>query len=167
MYKNLNPIWNESFSFPIRNLDQKLFIKVLVYFCCGINPLTLTLCCDMHCIGTLSSPIHRLLRFTIEIWHRMTSWGPTVLFWIHWNLKSRSIWNVFVQGQTKSLVSDAFVLSVLQDQRDGASTGRPQQPGGRYGCHSHRYHFICEEPQKQKTFSQGNGFKELLRQANN
>ncbi|XDV18731.1 hypothetical protein PO909_024368 [Leuciscus waleckii] len=28
VYKNLNPIWNESFSFPIRNLDQKLFIKV-------------------------------------------------------------------------------------------------------------------------------------------
>ncbi|KAK7170873.1 hypothetical protein R3I94_000929 [Phoxinus phoxinus] len=28
VYKNLNPLWNESFSFPIRNLDQKLFIKV-------------------------------------------------------------------------------------------------------------------------------------------
>ncbi|XP_077084008.1 multiple C2 and transmembrane domain-containing protein 2 isoform X2 [Siphateles boraxobius] len=28
VYKNLNPFWNESFSFPIRNLDQKLFIKV-------------------------------------------------------------------------------------------------------------------------------------------
>ncbi|KAK9971391.1 hypothetical protein ABG768_024760 [Culter alburnus] len=28
VYKNLNPVWNESFSFPIRNLDQKLFIKV-------------------------------------------------------------------------------------------------------------------------------------------
>ncbi|XP_051506359.1 multiple C2 and transmembrane domain-containing protein 2 isoform X2 [Myxocyprinus asiaticus] len=28
VYKNLNPTWNESFSFPIRNLDQKLFIKV-------------------------------------------------------------------------------------------------------------------------------------------
>ncbi|KAG1959470.1 multiple C2 and transmembrane domain-containing protein [Pimephales promelas] len=28
VYKNLNPSWNESFSFPIRNLDQKLFIKV-------------------------------------------------------------------------------------------------------------------------------------------
>ncbi|XP_051985701.1 multiple C2 and transmembrane domain-containing protein 2-like [Xyrauchen texanus] len=28
VYKNLNPKWNESFAFPIRNLDQKLFIKV-------------------------------------------------------------------------------------------------------------------------------------------
>ncbi|KAK2913423.1 hypothetical protein Q8A67_001822 [Cirrhinus molitorella] len=28
VYKNLNPVWNETFSFPIRNLDQKLFIKV-------------------------------------------------------------------------------------------------------------------------------------------
>ncbi|XP_016307777.1 multiple C2 and transmembrane domain-containing protein 2-like isoform X2 [Sinocyclocheilus anshuiensis] len=28
VYKNLNPVWNESFSFPIRSLDQKLFIKV-------------------------------------------------------------------------------------------------------------------------------------------
>ncbi|XP_067301301.1 multiple C2 and transmembrane domain-containing protein 2 isoform X2 [Pseudorasbora parva] len=28
VYKNLNPVWNESFSFPIRNLEQKLFIKV-------------------------------------------------------------------------------------------------------------------------------------------
>uniref|UniRef100_A0A8C2DL93 Multiple C2 domains, transmembrane 2b n=1 Tax=Cyprinus carpio TaxID=7962 RepID=A0A8C2DL93_CYPCA len=28
VYKNLNPVWNETFSFPIRNLDKKLFIKV-------------------------------------------------------------------------------------------------------------------------------------------
>lgn len=28
VYKNLNPVWNETFSFPIRNLDQKLFTKV-------------------------------------------------------------------------------------------------------------------------------------------
>ncbi|XP_026122472.1 multiple C2 and transmembrane domain-containing protein 2-like isoform X1 [Carassius auratus] len=28
VYKNLSPVWNETFSFPIRNLDQKLFIKV-------------------------------------------------------------------------------------------------------------------------------------------
>ncbi|XP_056605464.1 multiple C2 and transmembrane domain-containing protein 2 isoform X2 [Triplophysa dalaica] len=28
VYKNLNPVWNESFSFPVRKLDQKLFIKV-------------------------------------------------------------------------------------------------------------------------------------------
>ncbi|XP_052458625.1 multiple C2 and transmembrane domain-containing protein 2-like isoform X1 [Carassius gibelio] len=28
VYKNLNPVWNESFTFPIRNLDQRLFIKV-------------------------------------------------------------------------------------------------------------------------------------------
>uniref|UniRef100_A0A9J7Z178 Multiple C2 domains, transmembrane 2b n=1 Tax=Cyprinus carpio carpio TaxID=630221 RepID=A0A9J7Z178_CYPCA len=31
VYKNLNPVWNETFSFPIRNLDKKLFIKVHVY----------------------------------------------------------------------------------------------------------------------------------------
>ncbi|MFT7806715.1 multiple C2 and transmembrane domain-containing protein 2-like [Arapaima gigas] len=28
VYKNLNPKWNESFSYPVQNLDQKLFIKV-------------------------------------------------------------------------------------------------------------------------------------------
>uniref|UniRef100_A0A672R4L1 C2 domain-containing protein n=1 Tax=Sinocyclocheilus grahami TaxID=75366 RepID=A0A672R4L1_SINGR len=28
VYKNLNPVWNEPFSFPIRSLDQKVFIKV-------------------------------------------------------------------------------------------------------------------------------------------
>uniref|UniRef100_A0A8C7MNI9 Multiple C2 and transmembrane domain-containing protein 2 n=1 Tax=Oncorhynchus kisutch TaxID=8019 RepID=A0A8C7MNI9_ONCKI len=28
VYKNLNPTWNESFSFPVRDLDQRLYIKV-------------------------------------------------------------------------------------------------------------------------------------------
>ncbi|XP_076880945.1 multiple C2 and transmembrane domain-containing protein 2 [Brachyhypopomus gauderio] len=28
VYKNLNPTWNETFSFPIRNLKQKLYVKV-------------------------------------------------------------------------------------------------------------------------------------------
>ncbi|XP_033905573.3 multiple C2 and transmembrane domain-containing protein 2-like isoform X1 [Acipenser ruthenus] len=28
VYKNLNPEWNESFSVPVRNLDQKMYIKV-------------------------------------------------------------------------------------------------------------------------------------------
>ncbi|MBN3312360.1 MCTP2 protein, partial [Atractosteus spatula] len=28
MYKNLNPVWNESFSLPLRCLEQKLYIKV-------------------------------------------------------------------------------------------------------------------------------------------
>lgn len=28
MYKNLNPTWNEFFSFPIRDLQKKLHIKV-------------------------------------------------------------------------------------------------------------------------------------------
>ncbi|XP_042615477.1 multiple C2 and transmembrane domain-containing protein 2-like [Cyprinus carpio] len=28
VHKNLNPVWNESFSFPIRSLDQRLFIRV-------------------------------------------------------------------------------------------------------------------------------------------
>ncbi|KTF88206.1 hypothetical protein cypCar_00019093, partial [Cyprinus carpio] len=28
VHKNLNPVWNEPFSFPIRSLDQRLFIKV-------------------------------------------------------------------------------------------------------------------------------------------
>ncbi|MBN3284404.1 MCTP2 protein, partial [Polyodon spathula] len=28
VYKNLNPEWNESFSVPVRNLDQKIYIKV-------------------------------------------------------------------------------------------------------------------------------------------
>lgn len=28
MFKNLNPIWNESFSFAVQNLEQKLNIKV-------------------------------------------------------------------------------------------------------------------------------------------
>ncbi|XP_031425019.1 multiple C2 and transmembrane domain-containing protein 2 isoform X2 [Clupea harengus] len=28
VYKNLNPIWNESFAFPVPDLEQKLFVKV-------------------------------------------------------------------------------------------------------------------------------------------
>uniref|UniRef100_A0A3P9B8G9 Multiple C2 and transmembrane domain-containing protein 2 n=1 Tax=Maylandia zebra TaxID=106582 RepID=A0A3P9B8G9_9CICH len=28
LYKNLNPVWNESFSLPIKDLNQKLYIKV-------------------------------------------------------------------------------------------------------------------------------------------
>uniref|UniRef100_A0A4W5KQ28 C2 domain-containing protein n=1 Tax=Hucho hucho TaxID=62062 RepID=A0A4W5KQ28_9TELE len=28
VYKNLNPTWSESFSFPVRDLDQRLYIKV-------------------------------------------------------------------------------------------------------------------------------------------
>ncbi|XP_067105611.1 multiple C2 and transmembrane domain-containing protein 2 [Osmerus mordax] len=28
VYKNLNPTWNESFSFPVRDLDHRLYIKV-------------------------------------------------------------------------------------------------------------------------------------------
>lgn len=28
VYKNLNPVWNESFTFPVFDLDQKLFVKV-------------------------------------------------------------------------------------------------------------------------------------------
>lgn len=28
VYKNLNPVWNESFVFPVSDLDQKLFVKV-------------------------------------------------------------------------------------------------------------------------------------------
>ncbi|XP_069546402.1 multiple C2 and transmembrane domain-containing protein 2-like isoform X2 [Brachyistius frenatus] len=28
VYKNLNPTWNESFSFPVKDLNQKLYIKV-------------------------------------------------------------------------------------------------------------------------------------------
>ncbi|KAG5270040.1 hypothetical protein AALO_G00187960 [Alosa alosa] len=28
VYKNLNPVWNESFAFPVPDLDQKLFVKV-------------------------------------------------------------------------------------------------------------------------------------------
>lgn len=31
MYKNLNPTWNEFFSFPIRDLQKKLHIKVSTY----------------------------------------------------------------------------------------------------------------------------------------
>lgn len=30
--KNLNPIWNESFSFPVRDLDQTLHLKVCEVF---------------------------------------------------------------------------------------------------------------------------------------
>ncbi len=71
-----------------------------------------------------------------------------------------------IKGQTRSVVSDAFVLSDVQEQRDGASTGRPQQPGGRYGCHNHRYLLICEGRQKQKTRKQFYEFKELVRQGN-
>lgn len=65
VYKNLNPVWNETFSFPIRNLDQKLFIKVHVYFAVA--------CMHKHSrnakitTGILSSPIHTLFRFMIEI----------------------------------------------------------------------------------------------------
>lgn len=28
VYKNLNPTWNESFSLPVKDLNQKLYIKV-------------------------------------------------------------------------------------------------------------------------------------------
>jgi Ca2+-dependent lipid-binding protein len=37
VYKNLNPTWNETFSFPVRDLDQRLYIKVGVrtYLMCG------------------------------------------------------------------------------------------------------------------------------------
>lgn len=108
-----------------------------------------------------------LFRFTIEIWQWMTSWGPAVLSWINWNLKSRSIWNVCIKGQTRSVVSDAFVLSVVQELRDGAFIRRPQQPGGPYGCHSHRYLFICEEKQKQKTRKQLYEFKGLVAKLTN
>lgn len=31
VYKNLNPTWNESFSLPVKDLNQKLYIKV-TYF---------------------------------------------------------------------------------------------------------------------------------------
>lgn len=32
LYKNLNPVWNESFSLPIKDLNQKLYIKVTFFF---------------------------------------------------------------------------------------------------------------------------------------
>uniref|UniRef100_A0A671KRD1 Multiple C2 and transmembrane domain-containing protein 2-like n=1 Tax=Sinocyclocheilus anshuiensis TaxID=1608454 RepID=A0A671KRD1_9TELE len=47
--KNLNPAWNESFSFPVRDLDQTLRLKVYeqIKFCefaiCRIIPMTLPL----------------------------------------------------------------------------------------------------------------------------
>ncbi len=30
VYKDLNPTWNETFSLPVKDLNQKLFIKVTV-----------------------------------------------------------------------------------------------------------------------------------------
>lgn len=28
VYKNLNPVWNESFTFPVLDLEEKLFVRV-------------------------------------------------------------------------------------------------------------------------------------------
>lgn len=48
IYKNLNPTWNEFFSFPIRDLQKKLHIKVstdfVKYSCMLMGLLELFIC---------------------------------------------------------------------------------------------------------------------------
>uniref|UniRef100_A0AAQ5YBJ4 C2 domain-containing protein n=1 Tax=Amphiprion ocellaris TaxID=80972 RepID=A0AAQ5YBJ4_AMPOC len=44
VYKNLNPTWNESFSLPVKDLNQKLYIKVTsLSLCFRVNELSLPL----------------------------------------------------------------------------------------------------------------------------
>lgn len=31
VYKDLNPTWNETFSIPLKDLNQKMYIKVIIF----------------------------------------------------------------------------------------------------------------------------------------
>lgn len=40
VYKDLNPTWNETFSLPVKDLDQKMYIKVtFTVIFSGLKPL--------------------------------------------------------------------------------------------------------------------------------
>lgn len=36
VYKDLNPTWNETFSLPLKDLNQKMYIKVIIYIQCPL-----------------------------------------------------------------------------------------------------------------------------------
>lgn len=35
VYKDLNPTWNETFSLPLKDLNQKMYIKVIIFIKCS------------------------------------------------------------------------------------------------------------------------------------
>lgn len=36
VYKDLNPTWNETFSLPLKDLNQKMYIKVIIFIKCSL-----------------------------------------------------------------------------------------------------------------------------------